>query len=74
MGKTKKGRFTIETCHLYRTDLVLERAKMRMENEKPDTVLTQILLLLSKMQIPENERTKVLAKFGKIVKKYKKLH
>lgn len=71
VGKTKKGRFTIETCHLYRTDLVLERAKMRMENENSNTVLTQILLLLSKMQISDNERNKVLIKFGNIVKMYK---
>ena len=51
--------------------MVLERAKMRMENENPNSVMTQILLLLSKMQISDNERNKVLIKFGNIVKMYK---
>lgn len=29
IGKTKKGRFTIDTCQLFRPDLALERAKKR---------------------------------------------
>lgn len=74
VGKTKKGRFTINTCHLYRTDLVLERAKKRMETENADTVRTQLLSLLSSLPISDEEKSKVLVNFGKIVKIYKQKH
>ena len=74
VGKTKKGRFTINTCHLYRTDLALERAKKRMETENPDTVRTQLLSLLSSLPISDEEKSKVLVNFGKIVKIYKQNH
>lgn len=74
VGKTKKGRFTINTCHLYRTDLALERAKKRMETENPDTVRTQLLSLLSSLPISDEEKSKVLVNFGKIVKIYKQKH
>lgn len=71
VGKTEKGRFTIKTCHLYRMDLVLERAKMRMATENADSVMTQILLILSNMTISDKDRNNVLANLGKIVKMYK---
>lgn len=73
-GKTKKGKFTVETCHLYRIDLVLERAKMRMKEENPDTVLTQMLVLISKEPASEEEIKKVKEKLRKIVRMYKKSH
>lgn len=74
VGKTKKGRFTIDTCHLYRPELALERAKKRMETEKPETIRTQLLALLSILPISNEERNKTLENFEKIVEKYKKGH
>lgn len=74
IGKTKKGRFTIDTCKLFRIDLALERAKKKMELESPDNVCTQLLALLSSLPICEEEKSKVLESLGKIVKIYKQKH
>lgn len=74
VGKTKKGRFTIDTCHLYRPDLALERAKQRMVTENTDTVRTQLLALLSTICKSDEEKNKTLKNFEKIVDIYKKKH
>ncbi len=74
VGRTKKGRFTIDTCKLYRPDLALERAKERMEKENPDSVRSQLLSLLSSLPLSDAERTQTLVNFGKIVKTYKRKH
>lgn len=74
IGKTKKGRFTIDTCQLFRPDLALERAKKKMETENPDTVRTQLLALLSSLPILDEEKSKALENFGKVVKIYKQKH
>ena len=74
VGKTKKGRFTIDTCHLYRPELALERAKKRMETEKTETIRTQLLALLSILPISDEGRNKTLENFEKIVDIYKKKH
>lgn len=74
VGKTKKGQFTIDTCHLYRPELALERAKKRMETEKPETIRTQLLALLSILPISNEKKNKTLENFEKIVEKYKKEH
>lgn len=72
VGKTTKGRFTIKTCHLYNLDFVLERAKMKMRDEKkPDTVRSQVLSLLSESPVPEEEENRVLTNLEKVVKMYK---
>lgn len=73
-GKTKKGKFTVKTCHLYRIDLALERAKMRMETENPDSVQTQMLALVSKNPASAEEINKVKEILEKIVMMYKKTH
>ena len=73
-GKTPKGRFTIDTCKLFRPDLALERAKKKMESEKPDTVRTQLLALLSSSPIPDEEKSKALENLEKVVKIYKLKH
>lgn len=73
-GKTKKGKFTVETCHLYRIDLALERAQIRMEKENPDTIQAQMLVLLSTIPASAEEINKVQEKLKKIVRMYKKNH
>ena len=74
IGKTKKGRFTIKTCKLCRTDLALERAKKKMETDNPDSVRSQLLSLLSSLPISDAEITQTMVNFGKIVKIYKRKH
>lgn len=74
IGKTKKGRFTIDTCKLFRVDLALERAKKKMELESPDNVCTQLLALLPSLPIMDEEKSKALERFEKIVKIYKLKH
>lgn len=73
-GKTKKGKFTVATCQLYRIELALERAKMRMKEENPDTVQAQMLVLLSTIPASEEEINKVKENLKKIVRMYKKSH
>lgn len=72
VGKTDKGRFTIQTCHLYNLDLVLERAKTKMKNENPDSVKSQVLSLLSELPVPMEEENKILTNLEKVVKMYKR--
>lgn len=71
VGKTKKGCFTINTCKLCRTDLALERAKKKMETDNLNTVRTQLLALLPSLPIMDEEKSKTLERFEKIVKIYK---
>lgn len=74
VGKTKKGCFTIDTCKLFMPDLALERAKIKMETDKPDTIRTQLLALLPSLPIGDKEKRKTLERFEKIVKIYKLKH
>ena len=37
-GKTPKGRFTIDTCHLYRVDLAKERVDLRIKEYKGEII------------------------------------
>lgn len=74
VGKTKKGCFTINTCKLCRTDLALERAKKKMETDNLNTVRTQLLALLPSLPIMDEEKSKTLERFEKIVKIYKLKH
>ena len=73
VGKTVKGRFTIETCHLFRVDLALERAKQKMKEEDPDSVKCQLLSLLS-TTVTAEEMDKVRLSLEKMVEKYKRLN
>lgn len=72
VGKTDKGRFTINTCHLYNTEFALERAKQRMKDEKPEAVRSQLLSLLSSSPATAEEINKVKQNSEKIVKMYKR--
>lgn len=73
VGKTDKGRFTINTCHLYNTEFALERAKQRMKEEDPDTVQSRLLYLLSSTNTAAEDIDKVKRDSEKIVKMYKSL-
>lgn len=50
-GKTDKGRFTINTCHLYRVDLAEERVDMKRYAEKKGNIIAELINLL---KMPDN--------------------
>lgn len=74
VGKTDKGRFTINTCHLYNPEFALERAKQKMKDKDPETVQSQLLSLLSSTHATAEEINKVKQNSEKIVKMYKRLN
>lgn len=44
-GKTVKGKFTIDTCHLYRVELAEERADQKMYSENKDNIIAKLVHL-----------------------------
>ena len=44
-GKTAKGVFTIETCHLYRVDLAEERVDMKMHEVNKGNIVAELVYL-----------------------------
>lgn len=68
---TNKGKFTIETCNLYRTELAIERAKKKMEKNNPDSVKFQLLSLLSRVETLDDSKENLVKKIGQIVEMYK---
>ena len=70
-GITNKGKFTIKICNLDRIDLVLNRARKRMQLKNPESVKTQILSLLENKE-DSVERTEILNnRLDKLIEKYK---
>lgn len=70
-GKTKKGIFTIETCHLYRVALAEERVDQKMYNQNKGNIVAELIHLtrLSKQYVDDVE--KFLQKVKDIVQEYK---
>ncbi len=64
-GKTNKGVFTIETCHLYRVDLAEERVDMKRYAENKGKIIAELIKLL---KMP-NTYVDDMEKFKKIVTK-----
>ena len=69
-GKTPKGRFTIDTCHLYRVDLAKERVDLRIKEYKGE-IISGIINLLSKSEEYVDDNMKFYQYVCDIVKKYK---
>lgn len=46
-GKTAKGIFTIETCHLYRVDLAEERVDIKMHEENKGNIVADLICLIT---------------------------
>ena len=44
-GKTEKGVFTINTCHLYRVGLAEERADQIMYEKNKDSIIAELINL-----------------------------
>jgi hypothetical protein len=45
-GKTDKGNFTINTCHLYRVDLAEERVDMKNYAENKGNIIAELIKLI----------------------------
>lgn len=72
VGKSEKGRFTINLCKLYSIGYAIERAKRKMARVDPDSVTTQLLnLLVSNGQITD-DIDKVRIKVQRLVELYKR--
>lgn len=71
-GKTNKGVFTIETCHLYRVGLAKERVDMKMSAEKKGNIIVELvnLLRMSDTYVDDKEKFKKIV--AKVVNEYKK--
>lgn len=70
-GKTEKGVFTINTCHLYRVDLAEERADMLMRNQHKANIIAQVISLASNSGPYVDDGDKLVKHIQKLVQKYK---
>lgn len=71
-GKTDKGRFTIDTCHLYRVELAEERARQILYVENKGSVVAELLRLVNSSTNQYDDSQKELFDHIKdLVKKYK---
>ena len=71
VGVTDKGRFTINVCKLFRSELVLYKAKKKIENDNPNTVRTLLLSYLDKKEMTDDDKNELISKLDKIIQKYK---
>lgn len=71
-GKSKKGIFTIETCHLYRVELAEERVDMKMFVENKGNIIAELIGLSRLPDLYVDKKDKLLQYVAKIVSKYKK--
>ena len=60
-AKTEKGKFTINTCKLFRLDLVTDRARLKMKSDKPESVLTKILSYLDNVDNKDTLKKEIVA-------------
>lgn len=73
-GKTDKGRFTINTCHLYRVDLAEERVDQKMHNDKKGDIIAELVYLAARSNKYVDDGDKFLKYVRKIVTDFKKGH
>lgn len=72
-GKSDKGIFTINTCHLYRVDLAEERVDMKMLSENKGKIIAELIGLSKLPDLYVDEKDKLLKYVEKIVSKYKQM-
>ncbi len=70
-GKSKKGVFTINTCHLYRVDLAEERVDMKMLAENKGNIIAELIGLSKLPDLYVDEKDKLIKYVEKIVNQYK---
>lgn len=70
-GKTDKGKFTIDACHLYRAELAEERVKQIKIEENKGSVIAGLMQLLAQSEQYVDDNEKFIKRVTKIVNKYK---
>ncbi|WP_455061219.1 HNH endonuclease [Prevotella fusca] len=70
-GKTKKGSFTIETCHLYRVGLAEERVKNKMYENNKGNIIAELINLLSLPDLNVDKKERFIQFVENIVQNYK---
>jgi hypothetical protein len=70
-GKTDKGKFTIDTCHLYRAELAEERVKQIKIEENKGSVIAGLMQLLAQSEQYVDDNEKFIKRVTNIVNKYK---
>lgn len=71
-GKTKKGSFTIETCHLYRVGLAEERVKNKIYENNKGNIIAELINLLSLPDLNVDEKERFIQLVENIVQNYNK--
>jgi len=71
-GKTDKGIFTINTCHLYRVGLAEERADQKLCDENKGTIIAELIRLSTFSEQFLDDKEEFLQYVKEIVKEYKK--
>lgn len=70
-GKTNKGRYTIETCHLYRVALAEERVTHIKIEENKGSIIAGLMQLLKQSEKYVDDNNKFIQRVTKIVSQYK---
>ena len=70
-GKTAKGVFTINTCHLYRVGLAEERVDQKMHEENKGNVIAELVHLAAMPEQYVDEKDEFVQYIKDIVGKYK---
>lgn len=70
-SKTDKGRFTIETCHLYRVKLAEERVTQVIIEENKGSLISGLMQLLSQSEKYVDDNKRFIRRVTKIVDKYR---
>lgn len=70
-GKTDKGKFTINTCHLYRVELAEERARQKMYEENKGNIVVELVHLVTLSDQYVDNPKEFLEYIKSIVNKYK---
>jgi hypothetical protein len=71
-GKTEKGVFTINTCHLYRVGLAEERADQKMYSENKGSIIAELVHLAAMPEQLVDDKEEFLQYVTDIVKEYQK--
>lgn len=71
-GKTAKGVFTIETCHLYRVELAEERVDMKKYAENKGNIIAELINLLNMPDTYVDDKEKFKRIVTDTVDEYKK--
>ena len=72
-GKTAKGVFTINTCHLYRVELAEERVDQMMFEENKGNIIVELVRLTALPELYVDEKDEFLQYVTDIVNKYKQV-